>query len=126
MRLRVPDIALSGVRLSCSHIGYYSPKDNEIRLTHGLYLTNILDGQVEHAKDEAEQYIWALNHELTHWASFLFLSSMERARVLRDYTMRQGWAAEQTWDADHGMHDPGQGETYILLEAIAYYVSGVR
>jgi len=73
-----PDVVLSGLRGSCESYGFYSPRDNEIQLTSGLRFAG---------EDEAEYYIRALCHELAHWASFLYLSRVERAWVMREYDL---------------------------------------
>jgi len=71
-----PAILLSGLLGSCESYGFYSPTDNEIQLTSGLRFAG---------EDEAEYYTRALCHELAHWASFLHLSRVERAWVMRKY-----------------------------------------
>ena len=111
-KLMTPDIVLSGQRGSCAHGGFYSPKDNEILLTNGWRIVG---------EDEAERCIRTLNHELAHWATFLFLSSEERSRVRKAYMVRQEWAAEQATAAGQGIDFTAQGDIYILLEDIAYY-----
>lgn len=101
--LEPPIITLSGIHGSCYQGGFYSPEENKILLASGIRYVK---------EDEAEFYIWLLNHELAHWATLMFLSPVERTQVLREYDIQKHL---------------NQGETrYHLLEAIAYYASGVR
>ncbi len=99
-----PIIRLSGIHGSCYQGGFYSPKDNKILLTSGIRFVK---------EDEAEFYIQTLNHEIAHWAAFLFLSPIERTQVLREYDIQRHLGqGDASWNS--------------MLEAIANYASGVR
>jgi len=102
--LEAPNIMLAGIRGSCYSAGFYSPEENKILLTSGIRFVN---------EDQAEFYIWLLNHEIAHWAAFLFLSPIERTQVLKEYDIQKHLGqGDASWNS--------------VLEVFAYYASGVR
>jgi antirestriction protein ArdC len=77
--LETPDIELAGLCGSSYSGGFYDPEENKILLASGIRFF---------MEDEADFFIKTLNHELAHWATFMYLSHLTKIEVMSDYTCR--------------------------------------
>ena len=111
--LKSPDIVLSGIHGSVQSQGFYRLKDNKILLTWGMYIS-----PVGEKPDQAGHCVEVLNHELAHWATFMYLTPKERRDVMKEYEGR-------FTGCEAGGGDPDIEQHFTLLERIANHVSNL-